>query len=111
MSGFNKRLRIKLHAENPHCHWCGCVTLLLSGQRHPDAATLEHLISRLAPDTSQRNKPENIRIACYKCNHARGQAEERAMCKAELLKRSLRGRGMKSWFESWEREMDRWERF
>lgn len=115
MSRLHKRVRKKLHAENPNCYWCGKATVLRKrsgrGKQKPDDATLEHLISKLSPDTAQRQNPDNMRLACYACNHQRGEDEVNAFPKEMWRLRSMKGRALDAWFDSWERDISRWDRF
>lgn len=104
-----KRLRHRLHAKDPRCHWCKQVTVLIeAGPRHkhfPDnAATVDHLFSRWHPD---RQRPNDGRkryvLACRKCNNERGAAEERAAGIEELRRRAKtlkRGGDVLDWTET-----------
>ncbi len=100
MDGERKRRKLLLRWEQQKglCHWCEKPTILImrppsQGMRFflpvPNEATLDHLRSRLHPD---RLEPANgeIRLvmACRQCNNERGQAEEAALPKEELHRRS-----------------------
>lgn len=72
--------RHRLWQENPHCHWCGRLTLLVEGSGKnrgagfpADAATVEHLRDRWDPRRQERIQPGERRhvIACRECNNRR----------------------------------------
>lgn len=110
------RLRARLHAQDPHCYYCGIVTdnspRLGCGYRaKPNDATIEHLFSRLTGPLKGRNQVKNLVIACYECNHTRAQREDNAQTMAQKRERSTKGKARESWFKSWDREMDRFDRF
>ncbi len=107
------RRRERLMAADPHCHWCGCEVIYWKPQRRekvpPNFATIDHVWSRI------QGRPRQGRwvLACARCNEARGAAEEAALGKAELQRRSLRGPGAGAayWSDGWElRHLDwlRW---
>jgi hypothetical protein len=56
----------------------------------PNAATIEHLISRYNPSRWKRKRPEERRrvLACYKCNQERAALETLCLSREEILKRS-----------------------
>lgn len=58
---------IKEHGDT--CCWCQKVCLLDVDPQHPDRATVEHLVPRSKGGSNRR---ENLRVACYACNHKRG---------------------------------------
>lgn len=83
-------LRQELIKKQPNCYWCGCKLKLypeIYGNTHPpkgfyapdDMATIEHLYSRW--DLENRYKiyenDEDKVLACFKCNHARSDAENK----------------------------------
>ena len=94
----NRSLKVKLHAENPLCHWCQRETKLtniqhIKGQPDPLMATVDHIISRLNPHRwVKKNSAEERRkvLACFECNSKRSQVEVAALSKQELY---LRGQG------------------
>lgn len=94
MSRKNRR-RI-LFERDPHCHWCGCLTVLLAypnsaARSWPkNAATVDHLDSRLSPRRNYAGGEERTVLACRECNHRRGAAEEQALGHEELRRRSCR---------------------
>ena len=73
-----KKRRTNLWNRDPHCYYCGCLTILpddVEGYKDKghikvtpnNMATIEHLISRLHP---LRGKTKGITtLACYKCNN------------------------------------------
>jgi hypothetical protein len=89
--------RAKLWNLNPHCHWCGRLTILTppgwDGNKnpadHPDLATIDHLYSRF---NLLRWKPtgNDIRqvLACNKCNNSRANKEEASLSKHERFLRA-----------------------
>ena len=103
-----------MHAVNPHCCYCGVVTILRERKNYdqkPTDCTLEHIKSRLNGGREGRNRRENLTIACYACNIKKG-IEDVANCpKEEWDRLSIRGRALDSWFAAWNREMDRFDRF
>ena len=69
-------LRSKKWKESPYCFYCGCKTSLKTPKKYKKfnslTATLEHLYPRwLFTSEKVRNNPENIVIACQKCNNER----------------------------------------
>lgn len=66
--------RLKLWEEDPHCHWCGCLTVWPNGHRQkPTTATLDHLRDRYDPQRGSDKSLATV-LACYACNQARGRA-------------------------------------
>ena len=77
-----KGLRKKLFRENPHCHWCETLTILVGeppGKKGAsNMATIDHIISRYrAISREQYVAPENMVLSCHKCNQDRSQEESR----------------------------------
>ena len=61
------------------------------GQTLPlNAATIEHVVSRLFPYRWVKKKTERRRkvLACYQCNHSRSVSETLGMSRNEILRRS-----------------------
>ncbi len=76
--------RRRLFREHPFCTYCECK--LRETVNTPDAATLEHVISRNHP---LRGKIEGRTfLACKQCNNERQAAEQRAMPIEELWRRA-----------------------
>lgn len=68
-----RRRREALFAQDPHCFWCGkLVVLTLAKQRN--AATLDHLYSRLHPSRRDNGIAQTV-LACRACNIQRGDYE------------------------------------
>lgn len=66
--------RDALFKRDPHCHWCGAVTITPSRceQGNPRMATLDHIKSRLQCTTKQEYRSGNNKVlACLKCNAER----------------------------------------
>jgi hypothetical protein len=83
MTGSNRRRTLNLWKKNDRCYWCGRKTIIFKYKRHkkvpPNAATTDHLISRLNP---LRGNVRGITVlACNKCNHERGVREMRLLHK------------------------------
>lgn len=96
--GVSKRLqrrREKLFARNPYCHWCGVKLVRVTGPKikyfPPNAATIDHLRSRLDPSRDGNGWGE-IRtvLACRECNYKRGADEEKSLPIEVLRARSQR---------------------
>lgn len=68
--------RARLFAANPHCHWCGTITIVGKGDGDR-LATLEHIRGFHACDRDVRvwDAPENKVIACFKCNNSRSSTQ------------------------------------
>lgn len=92
----NRKLKLQLWKENPHCHWCGRltqVTNIRNGVLPEDAATVDHLFSRYNVKRwlhHRHDEPTKV-LSCYKCNHDRGNKETSLLSREE---RSKRGKGM-----------------
>lgn len=82
-----KKQRQRLHKHNPHCHWCGRLTILIERTSNinmklrphqPDEATIDHLRSRFDPARRTNIQPTERRhvLSCYECNIKRGREEE-----------------------------------
>ena len=86
--------KLKLWNSNPHCFWCGCLTILTNdaqqkGNPDPRMATVDHLYSRYNPMRWTRPKPGELRLvlACVECNSKRQVAETKALSQDEIIKR------------------------
>lgn len=86
------RQRRYLWSKNPNCHWCGQPTVLTydGGVQPENLATIDHLRSRLHPSRREDAKPQERRrvLACWKCNHERGKAENDALSLDEKHRRA-----------------------
>lgn len=77
--------REKLWNRDPHCFWCGRETRLcenggVNRKLPDDAATVDHIRSRLSPNRKQPNDRPGWHtgitvLACYRCNNVRGRHE------------------------------------
>ena len=103
MSKSLKAVRDRLWKKNPHCRYCGVVTILpqhvikgrdgLHRLRHfPDnMATIDHLRSRLDPERGNHIPSERRYIlSCNKCNNKRGKKEVSELDLEKLWKQSKR---------------------
>lgn len=84
----DKLQRNRLWRKDPHCHWCGRLTVNEQGVR-PDAATLDHVYSRL--DFRRKGQGKHV-LACWECNQARASAEVQSMVEFAQLSRADRAR-------------------
>jgi len=83
-----RRIRKSLWEKDPHCHWCGVKTVwwakaLGHAEKPKNAATLDHLVSRLDPKRYKMEYyPRSLFvIACDCCNNNRGKREDVALRK------------------------------
>jgi len=89
-----RKQKLRLYNENPHCHWCGCLTIL-TNEAHikmpdPKMATVDHLISRYDPRRwlhTAANEQRKV-LACFECNQRRQKEETDQLSKEEILARS-----------------------
>lgn len=72
MSPGRSRMLSLIKEHGDLCCWCKKVCLLDVNPQHPDRATVEHLVPRSRGGSDRR---ENLRVACYACNHARGDGD------------------------------------
>lgn len=91
-SSKKRRRRKKLWLENPHCHWCGILTVLIDNgnglKKHPDnMATIDHVKSRY--DKTRRKNNVWV-LACRKCNQKRNNEETKSIPLEELRERAKR---------------------
>lgn len=74
-----KRIRAKLRAENPHCHWCGVLTLEGIHDRPDyglDKATVDHVKPRRECKSAEEYHAEsNLVLACFECNSGRDRID------------------------------------
>ena len=79
MASNNSSRRRILFRCDPHCFWCGKLTVLSDTTRlKHDTATVDHLYSRLHPER-QRGQRSRTVLACNQCNAARCHAESRGL--------------------------------
>lgn len=95
-------MRRLLFSQNPRCHWCDVVTLLMPEQQAtpeelPRVATVDHIKSRCEARTcSEWSASANQVLSCRKCNQKRNSEFFAANPHAKPLfpwKRSLRESG------------------
>lgn len=86
--------RIEFWNKNPHCYWCGCLTILeckTGGRFDYRSATIDHLFDRY--DT-RRYLPckgeQRYVLSCWKCNNDRSKYRTASIPIEELRKRSGR---------------------
>lgn len=89
----NRAFKVHLWEKNPHCHWCGELTELTNcpnGQVPPNAATIDHLYSKLDLRRWVKRKPGEVKkvLACYACNQRRSIEETARLSKEEIFMRS-----------------------
>lgn len=80
-----RRDRERLWASDPHCHWCGRITVLPEvapankGDRlPPNAATVDHLITARQGGKQGRSSGPVV-LACWGCNEMRNNIEQKAL--------------------------------
>ena len=79
----NTRLR-KMHEHNPHCIWCGILTVFHSEHCSPqpdNLATTEHIFTKKDSRRKRHNRPAFIALACHQCNDERGDRSLETFCK------------------------------
>jgi hypothetical protein len=92
----NRTVKLKLWNENPHCHWCGKLTVLtnlakIGNNPDPDMATVDHIVSRYSYYRwvrKSRNEEQRKVLACYDCNQKRSAQETLCLSREEILRRS-----------------------
>jgi hypothetical protein len=88
---FSLPMRQRLFRVNPHCFWCGVLTVL-DGMRLPNFATVDHLYSRWHPERRARhvNRDGTLHVlACQNCNQERALAESQCVPFIPKLKDKL----------------------
>lgn len=68
-----RKRREFLHHEDPHCFWCGKLTVLTDAKQR-NAATLDHLYSQQHPRRRSNGITDTV-LACRACNVQRGDYE------------------------------------
>lgn len=105
--------RKRLFKENPFCVYCGIKTILLpnKGRRGKkwqpnNLATIEHIYTRFDPRrrTPNVNNERRHVLACYKCNHEKGQEAHALYSKFED---AMGPRNWVSWGKSWLMDLSR----
>lgn len=90
----NRPQLLRLHKRNPHCYYCGVLTVLpesgvnTPGESVPNMATRDHVYSRWHP-IRYTNSPDRSKVvlACYKCNHSRNELEQQSIPKEVKMAR------------------------
>lgn len=96
MSGcrVQRDIRRVLFESDPHCHWCGCLTLwdLTPGKIHKAGATLDHIGKNSHDDRF-------VVLACFDCNQLRERFK--AVKRTEQTRTTLENRIAKEieWFK------------
>lgn len=92
-SSYAKRWQRRMLWEmNPHCRFCGVLTVL--PEQHPSSkpnpvwATIEHLDSRLSPDRGKRPGEFRHTLSCWRCNNQRNYQEHATTPRQTLWERS-----------------------
>jgi hypothetical protein len=90
----NRKYKIQLWDNNPNCYYCGKPTVLTNirgGEIPPNAATIEHLLSRYNPKRWTRRQAGEVRkvLSCWECNQAQSHKETALLTKAERDMRAL----------------------
>jgi hypothetical protein len=81
MARDNSSARKRLFFHDPHCFWCGKLTVFsMDSKLKHDAATVDHLYSRLHPERrAARRGRGRLVLACNQCNKDRSNAETRGL--------------------------------
>lgn len=72
-----RRYRRCLFTADPHCYWCGRLTVWVTpanGVLAPDTATVDHVVSKY---NRPWNSPTDLVLACFECNQRRSVEEQR----------------------------------
>lgn len=77
-----RKIRNRLYVQNPHCFWCGCLTVPPQpkgtvNRTYPEnEASLDHLYERNHPFRRQTTKHlQRYVLACRLCNSKRSQGQ------------------------------------
>lgn len=86
-------LKLRLFNEDPRCYHCKKKTVLTNishGTLPANAATIDHLISRLNPRRWVKKRKSQRRkvLSCNACNQNRSKKENLYLSRAEMIKRS-----------------------
>ena len=91
----NKRRKIA-ERQGWRCYWCGQPVIDWVARRRvptPDnAATIDHLHSRLSPERGKHHGEYTLVVACNACNNRRGEEEQRALGIEAIRERSNGGK-------------------
>lgn len=79
MAQRSRKFKEQVWRENPHCYWCGVLTVL---HKHKDGesaddntATLDHVFTNLDPRRrfyKEYGIPSPVILVCLQCNKKRG---------------------------------------
>lgn len=84
-----RRRRLSLLRADAHCWYCGVRVVQSTAKRPPpDAATLEHLKSRMRYPGRRKNALDMTVLACLDCNAGRAKISELLHGRAEQQRRS-----------------------
>ena len=89
-----------MHQDDPLCHWCKQETVLADWPNsiQPDnAATVDHLFSKLDPRRYEPGGELAKVLACHACNSKRAVEEHEALGQKEIDRRVRRFRGEPEW--------------
>lgn len=68
-----KPLHTLMSEQNCKCHYCGVEMTIQCGSRHPQRATVEHLVDKWSSQKHQKIDDDSNRVAaCFACNNTRG---------------------------------------
>jgi hypothetical protein len=71
-----KRVRDRLMAADPRCHWCGTATVIPTDAHNPNAATVDHVRPRrTCKSQAEYDSPTNHVLACFECNQERDRVD------------------------------------
>ncbi len=71
-----KRVRAKLRAASPCCHWCAVLTNEPPQAGDPNGATVDHLKPRReCQSVAQYHAESNLVLACFECNSDRDKVD------------------------------------
>jgi 5-methylcytosine-specific restriction endonuclease McrA len=90
-SKYIRKRRANLWTKDPHCFWCGKLTVN-DGENSSDSATIDHIRSKLHPLRKEPIYGSQIRLvlACKDCNNARAYYENQTLGIPELRARAER---------------------
>lgn len=113
MGGRNGRL-VRLFIANPHCYYCGKLTVLDGDLKNPLRATREHLFPKLHPRRTEPNTTNEQRIvlACNACNNAKCNTDVSDYLTDEQIKlRSMGKKNRESWMNNLLADIKRFDCF
>jgi len=71
-----RRVRKRLHAADPRCHWCATPTILGAPWGDPNSATVDHIKPRRECRSQEEYKSaQNHVLACFECNQERDKVD------------------------------------